>query len=109
METNNSLQQSEYYGELRYLQQRNKEELLHKDWMRQRKDLENKFQKKMKRSMKVRSSDNRVKFTYKYKGHKVLGATIFRFKRKCNAERNNFLIVFCDRWQDSIFGTRLST
>jgi len=80
VETNNSLQESEYYGELRYLQQRNKEELLRKDWMRQRKDLENKFQKKMEGSMKVRSSDNRVKFIYKYKGHEVLGATIFRFK-----------------------------
>jgi len=80
METINPLQESEYYGELRYLQQRIKEELLRKDWMRQRKDLENKFQKKLEGSMKVRSSDNRVKFIYKYKGHEVLGATIFRFK-----------------------------
>lgn len=74
------LQEVEYNGKLQYIQRRNKEELLHKDWIKQRKDLEKKIQEKMKENMKVRSSDNRVKFIYKYKGHEVLGATIFRFK-----------------------------
>lgn len=73
-------QESGCYGELRYIQQRNKEELLHEDWMRQRRDLEKKVEEKMEGSMKVRSGDNCVKFIYKCKGHKVLGATIFRFK-----------------------------
>lgn len=73
-------QKNEYYGKLRYIQQRNKEELLHEDWIRQRRDLEKKVEEKMEGNMKVRSSDNRVKFIYKCKGHEVLGATIFRFK-----------------------------
>lgn len=75
-----SSQESEYYGDFEYIQQRNKEELLHKDWMRQRVDLEKKFQEKMEGGMKVRSDDNYVKFTYKYKGHEIFDSTIFRFK-----------------------------
>jgi len=74
-----SLRESEY-GELQYILQRNKEELLHKNWMRQRRDLETKVQEKMENNMKVRSGDNRVKFIYKCKGHEMLGAMIFRFK-----------------------------
>lgn len=74
-----SLQESEY-GELQYILQRNKEELLHKNWIRQRRDLETKVQEKMENNMKVRSGDNRVKFIYKCKGHETLGAMIFRFK-----------------------------
>lgn len=72
--------QGKHYDVLRYIQQRNKEELLYKNWIRQRKDLEKNIQEKMEGYMKVRSGDNHVKFIYKYKGHEVLGTTIFRFK-----------------------------
>ncbi|XP_024872913.1 uncharacterized protein LOC112455315 [Temnothorax curvispinosus] len=72
--------QIEHYSESEYMQRRNKEELSHKDWMKQRKDLEKKIQEKLEENIKVQSSDNRVKFIYKCKGHEVLDVTIFRFK-----------------------------
>lgn len=66
--------------ELQYIRQRNKEELFHKDWIKQRKGLEKKIQERMEEYMKVRSGDNYVKFIYRCKGHEVLGTMIFRFK-----------------------------
>lgn len=75
-----SSQNSEHCDELQYIQQRNKEESLYEDWIKQRKYLEKKVQEKMEGCMKVRSSDNRVKFIYECKGHKVLGTTTSRFK-----------------------------
>lgn len=48
--------------------------------MKRRKDLEKNVQETMEENVKVRSSDNRVKFIYKYKGDEILGAAMFRFK-----------------------------
>ncbi|XP_012531934.1 uncharacterized protein LOC105834186 [Monomorium pharaonis] len=73
-------EQESEYCELRYIKQRNKEELLHENWIKQRRDLEKEFQEKIGNSIKVRSADNYVKFIYKYKGHEIFDATIFRFK-----------------------------
>ncbi|XP_025073679.1 uncharacterized protein LOC112552498 [Pogonomyrmex barbatus] len=72
--------QSKYYDESRYMQRRRKEELLHEDWIKQRHDLEKKFQAKMEEGMTVQSGDNRVKFVYQCKGHRALGLSVFRFK-----------------------------
>lgn len=78
---NSSFLRQKYYGKLRYIQRRNEEELLHQDWMKKdRKILKKKIQEEMKKRVKVQLGDNRVKFIYEYKGHEVLGATIFRFK-----------------------------
>lgn len=66
--------------ELKYMQQRNKEESLYKKWLIQRLDLEQTYQKRMK-DVLVRSGENFVKYICKYKGNReVLGTEIFEFK-----------------------------
>lgn len=65
-----------------YIQQRNKEELMHQNWIDriQQGDLGEKFQEKMERDMTLRLGPNHVKFIYKYRGNEVLNVAIFKFK-----------------------------
>ncbi|XP_072765289.1 uncharacterized protein [Anoplolepis gracilipes] len=66
--------------ESKYMQQRNKEESLYEDWLIQRHDLEERYQKRMK-DVLIRTSESFVKYISKYKGNReVLGAEIFTFK-----------------------------
>lgn len=79
-----------------YQQQRNKEELMHNYWIDliQQSDLEEKFQDKMERNMKLRLGPNHVKFIYKYEGNEVLEVATFKFKiilLYCNLLRKWFI------------------
>lgn len=68
------------HDESKYMQRRNKEESLYKDWLTQRHNLEQTYQKRMK-DVLIKSSKNFVKYICKFKGNiEVLGAEIFEFK-----------------------------
>lgn len=66
--------------ESKYMQWRNKQESLYKDWLIQRHNLEQSYQKRMK-DILIKSGKNFVKYICKYEGNsEVFGAEIFEFK-----------------------------